>query len=113
MFAAQCRLQQLRLQPADHLDPFDLSSIGEEIEQNAIERQCRQIAFLQFGDRNAVDKARVWVSLRIRVVQAIDVFDQGVGRAAITFGKQVGAGIGAVRRDAFELWRVFPDREKP
>ncbi len=112
MFAAQCRLQQFRLQPVDDLDPFDLPRIGEQVDQHAVEGQRRKVALLQFRNRDAVDQARIRVRLRIRIVEAIDVFDQGMGRAAVAFGKQVGAGIGAVRRDAPELWRVFPDRER-
>ena len=83
----------------------------EQVEQDAVERQRRQVA-LPAARRRVISsmKRAFGCSFGSRVVEAVDVLDQGQVRAAEALGEQVRAGVGAVRRDAAHAGRMLPER---
>src|SRR5437868_3228815 len=100
VFAAQCRFQQMRLEPVDDLKLLDLAGVGKKIDQHAIKRQGRQITRLELSRCNVLDEGGFWVGPRVCFVEAIDIFDQRMVGAAVAFSEQKTPRVGAVRRDA-------------
>src|SRR5262249_41213268 len=95
-----------------YLELLHLSGAGKKIDQRPIEGQGQQVARLEFRRSDVLDKAGLWVGLWICFVEAIDVFNQGMVGAAVAFGQQEAACISAVRRDAADTRRMFPDGER-
>src|SRR6266404_872797 len=98
----------MRLEPIDNLNTLYLASASKQVGQHAVERQCGQFALFQLGHDNLLDEASVRVALWIGIVKAIDVFDEGMGRAAVALGEKVGTGVGAVGWDAPHARRMLP-----
>src|SRR5262249_17429740 len=112
VFAAQRRLQQMWLQPIDYLKLLHLAGTAKKIDQHPIEWQRRQGARLEVRHGDVLDEVGIRVGLGISLVEAIHVLDQRMIGAAIAFGEQKAACVSAVRRDAANTRRMFPDRER-
>src|SRR5436189_970059 len=111
VLAAQRRFQQMRLEPVDYLKLLHLAGAGKKIDQHPIERQGRQVARLKLRHRDVLDEGGLRVGLGVCLIEAIDVLDQRMVCAAVAFGEQKTACVSAVRRDAADTRRMFPDGE--
>src|SRR5262245_4444387 len=112
VFAAECRFQQVRLEPVDYLKLLHLAGEAKKIDQDAIEWQGRQIARLELGHSDVLDEVGLRVGLGVCRIEAVDVLDQSMVGAAVAFGKQKTTCVSTVRRDAADTRRMFPDGER-
>src|SRR5215212_7706199 len=94
--------------PVDDLNAVHESRMLEQVDQGAIERQSRQLPLSQLTHRDLIDEASVGVLLRIPIVETVDVLDQRDRRAAEALCKEIGAGIGAMRRDTADAGGMLP-----
>jgi hypothetical protein len=76
----------MRSRPVDDQEFPDLTSVGEEIDQDAVKGQRRQVERSESRDRDLADKLGIWVELWIGVVKSVHVLDQGMCGAAVAFG---------------------------
>src|SRR2546430_10185530 len=102
----------MRLEPVDDLKLLHLAGAGKKIDQNPIEREGRQVAPLELRHRDVLDEGGLRVGLGVCLIEAIDVLDQRMVCAAVAFGEQKTACVSAVRRDAADTRRMFPDGER-
>src|SRR5256885_1699767 len=98
----------MRFQAVYDLKSFHLAGISEEINEHTVERQRLQVPFSQFADRNVFDELCVAVGLGIRIVKAVNVFDEGVRGATVTLREQKTAGICAMGWNTPKTRRVLP-----
>jgi hypothetical protein len=80
----------------------------EQVNQGAIEWKGWQIPLSQLVHRDLVDETRVRVLLRISIVEAIDILDQGDRGATEALWQALGTSIGAVRGDPAHARRMLP-----
>ncbi len=77
MLTIKSRCNPLWRASIDNLELPEQPRIVEQIDQNAIKRQCLEVALPEFGRRNLRDKVSRWVGLWLLVEKSINILDQG------------------------------------
>ncbi len=88
-------------------------AVAHDFEERAVERQ-RSLMLCEIGRARLAQHFRLLSvrTLRIGIVHAIDVLDDGEPRRAERVGEQKGAGVGAVRRASASPGTHGDDREE-